>query len=189
MVIFHEYADNLSHLMNRMGLISAGAEVVYAFATRNLVYNGRQYFSGLYNWDNRNIMLGNLGNYRMAILGTRYNRQIMNANPAKLRVFNHYLAVFRWKDPEQDNRISLLFYDPEPSISPTVHHYLTTLAEEGYTRVQLLGTICKENRRIHQLSHDDEARVEYNCSARCIAFLLTVLHHGTKAFEHPKYRE
>ena len=116
MVIFHEYADNLNHLMNRMGLISAGAQVLYAFATRNLVYNGRQYFAGLYNWDNRNIMLDNLGNYRVAILGTRENTQLSNANRAELKVFNHYLAVFRWKDPEQDNRISLLFYDPEPSI-------------------------------------------------------------------------
>jgi len=45
MVIFHEYVDNLSHLMNRMGLISAGAEVVYAFATRNLVSNGNVEYS------------------------------------------------------------------------------------------------------------------------------------------------
>jgi len=84
--------------------------------------------------------------------------------------------VMRWNDPENQNRVTLLYYDPEPSIDviPIFHNYNTTLQNEGFTRVQLRGSYNK----------DDEAKTEFNCGARCIAFLLTVLHHSDKAFEH-----
>ena len=67
--IFHEYVDNLNHLMNHMGSITTDADVIYAFASRNL----RPYFRGIYNWNNIAVMLNNLHNYDMAILGTLTN--------------------------------------------------------------------------------------------------------------------
>ena len=164
--IFHEYVDNLNHLMNRMGSITTDADVIYAFASRNL----RPYFRGIYNWNNRAVMLNNLHNYDMAILGTLTNYGVRRHD------FNHYVAVMRWRDPQQNNRMSLLYYDPEHSVSDLhqFHHFDATLQEEGFTRVQIRGSYNK----------DDQANTEFNCGARCIAFLLTVIHHSDKTFEH-----
>ena len=164
--IYHEYVDNLNHLMNRMGSITTDADVIYAFATRNL----HPYFRGVYNWEHRQLMLDNLNNYDMAILGTLTNYGMRRHN------FNHYVAVLRWRDPQQNNRMSLLYYDPEHRLAPQIqfHHFDNTLQQEGFTRVQMQGSYNK----------DDQAGTEFNCGARCIAFLLTVIHHSDKTFEH-----
>ena len=167
--IFHEYVDNLNHLMNRIGSITTDANVLYAFASTIL----RPYFRGVYNWEHRQNMEDNLNNFDMAILGTLTNERLPIDN------FNHYLSVFRWKDPENENRFSLLYYDPEHncSVNPRLfqfHHYGEQLQQEGYTRVQMRGSYNK----------DDQANTEFNCGARCIAFLLTLLHHSDKTFEH-----
>ena len=72
--------------------------------------------------------------------------------------------------------MSLLYYDPEHRVSDLhqYHHYDATLQKEGFTRVQMRGSYNK----------DDQANTEFNCGARCIAFLLTVKHHSDKTFEH-----
>ena len=79
-----------------------------------------------------------------------------------------FFAVMRWKDPEQINRMSLLYYDPEHMVSNMhqFHHFDATLQQEGFTRVQMQGSYNKEDQ------------------ARCIAILLTVIHHSDKTFEH-----
>ena len=152
-----------------MGSITTDANVIYAFASRNL----SPYFRGIYNWEHRQNMLNNLHNYDMAILGTLTNDSLRIEN------FNHYLSVFRWRDPENQNRFTLLYYDPEHRCSVDhqlvqFHQYGEQLQQEGFTRVQMRGSYNK----------DDQANTEFNCGARCIAFLLTLLHHSDKMFEH-----
>ena len=93
-------------------------------------------------------MLNNLHNYDMAILGTLTNYGVQRHD------FNHYVAVMRWKDPEQNNRMSLLYYDPEHRVGALhqFHNFDATLREEGFTRVQMRGSYNK----------DDQANTEFN---------------------------